>query len=325
MAPQLAWIGLGNMGRVRHYLLPHLFYPVADNDSQGMCKNLVEKGNLSRPLIISNRTLQRAKDFQSTLPFNKSTIAKTITDAVSDSDIIFTCLGDDAAIKETVSTISEIPNIKGKLFVDCSTVHPDTTNEIAESFAAHAAEFVACPVFGAPAIADAGQLVCVLAGPKESVEKVLPYCKGVMGRANIDFSDQPHAKATLLKINGNTFILNLVETLSEGHVLAEKSGLGSDNLHKFIETMFPGPYTAYSGRMMSGDYHKREQPLFGVDLARKDAKHALDLAEASGARMRDVEVADGHLADVQKHMGSKGDIAGIYGAVRKESGLNFEN
>lgn len=289
-----------------------------------MCKNLVEKGDLSHPLIISNRTLQRAKDLQSTLPFNKSTIAKTITEAVSDSDIIFTCLGDDAAIRETVSAVCELPNIKGKLFVDCSTVHPDTTNAIAKSFSTHGAEFVACPVFGAPAMADAGQLICVLAGPRESVAKVLPYCKGVMGRANIDFSDQPHGKATLLKIIGNTFILNMVETLSEGHVLAEKSGLGNDNLHQFIETMFPGPYTTYSGRMMSGDYHKREQPLFSVDLARKDASHALDLAKALGARMRDVEVADKHLADVQEHMRSKGDIAGIYGAVRKESGLKFE-
>ena len=40
--------------------------------------------------------------------------------------------------------------------------------------------------------------------------------------------------------------------------------------------------------------------------------------------MRGLEVADGHLADVQKHMGSKGDVAGIYGAVREESGLKFE-
>ena len=38
-----------------------------------------------------------------------------------------------------------------------------------------------------------------------------------------------------------------------------------------------------------------------------------------------VEVADAHLAAVKEHMGEKGDIAGIYGAVRKESGLKFEN
>ena len=67
------------------------------------------------------------------------------------------------------------------------------------------------------------------------------------------------------------------------------------------------------------------QPLFAVDLARKDAKHALDLAQAAGTKMKDVEVADQHLAEVRKHMGSKGDIAGIYGAVRQEAGLKFEN
>ena len=111
-------------------------------------------------------------------------------------------------------------------------------------------------------MADAGQLVCVLAGPSAAVEKVKPYTTGVMGKAIIDFGGQPHGQATLLKVVGNTFILNMVETLSEGHVVAEKSGLGVDNLHQFIETMFPGPYTAYSTRLRSGDYYKREEVLF---------------------------------------------------------------
>lgn len=111
-------------------------------------------------------------------------------------------------------------------------------------------------------MADAGQLVCVLAGPSAEVDKVRPYTTGVMGRAVIDFGGQPHRKASLLKVIGNTFILNMVETLSEGHVLAEKSGLGVDNLHEFIETLFPGPYTAYSTRLRQGDYYKREEVLF---------------------------------------------------------------
>lgn len=135
---------------------------------------------------------------------------------------------------------------------------------------------------------------------------------------------EPQGQATLLKIIGNTFILNMVEALSEGHTLADKSGLGNENLHQLIETLFPGPYTAYSGRLMGGDYYKRDEPLFAVDLARKDAKHVLKLAEEYGTKMRDIEVADDHLAAVQKHMGSKGDIAGIYGAVRQEAGLPFE-
>jgi 3-hydroxyisobutyrate dehydrogenase-like beta-hydroxyacid dehydrogenase len=284
------------------------------NSRKGMCKNLVEKGDLDKPLIIFNRTEKRATDLAKSLPSGKSSVASSIDEAVSKADIIFTCVGDDAAINETIDAALK-GSTKGKLFVDCSTVHPDTTEELAKKITGAGAEFVACPVFGAPAMADNGQLVCVLAGPKESV----------IGRAIVDFSGQPAGKATLLKVIGNTFVLNMVETLSEGHVLAEKSGLGTDNLHQFIETMFPGPYTAYSTRMLSGDYHKRDKPLFAVDLARKDARHAMSLAKASGTRLKDVEIGDAHLEMVKKHKGEAGDIAGIYGAVRQEAGLKFEN
>ncbi|TVY29502.1 putative oxidoreductase [Lachnellula hyalina] len=305
MAPQLAFLGLGSIGRA-------------------MCKNLVEKGQLDKPLIIYNRTEKRALDLSKSLTSGKSTVASTVEDAVSKADIIFTCVGDDAAINHIIDTALKV-NSKGKLFIDCSTVHPDTAEGLAKKITAVGAEFVACPVFGAPAMADVGQLVCVLAGPKASVEKVKPYTKGVVARANIDFGGQPVGKALLLKVIGNTFIFNLVETLSEGHVLAEKSGLGSDNLHEFIEAMFPGPYAAYSTRMISGDYHKREEPLFAVDLARKDARHAMKLAEDAGTRLKDLEVADAHLEQVKKHQGEAGDIAAIYGAVRQEAGLKFEN
>ncbi len=289
-----------------------------------MCKNIVEKGDLEKPLIIFNRTKKRAEDLSQKLTPGKSTVASTIEEAVSKSDIIFTCVGDDAAVQETIDSAFK-SDVKGKLFVDCSTIHPDTTNALAKKITGSGAEFVACPVFGAPAMAENGQLICLLAGPKASTEKVIPYTKGVMGRAVIDFSGQPCEKATTLKIIGNTMILNMVESLAEANVLAEKSGLGSDNLNKFVEIMFPGPYTAYLGRMMSGDYYKREEPLFAVDLARKDARHAKDLAKACGAQMKSVEVADMHLAVVKENMGERGDIAGIYGAVRQEAGLKFEN
>ena len=61
--PQIAWIGLGNMGR-------------------GMCKNLVEKGNLSQPLIIYNRTQQRAEDLSAKLGSGKTKVASSIEEAV---------------------------------------------------------------------------------------------------------------------------------------------------------------------------------------------------------------------------------------------------
>lgn len=289
-----------------------------------MCKNLVEKGNLDKPLILYNRTKKRSDDLASALGSDKTEVVDTIGQVAKSADIIFMCLGDDAAVNATITAIIE-EDVKGKLFVDASTVHPDTTNALEKQLTSKGAEFVAMPVFGAPAMADSGNLICVLAGAASSVEKVKPYTKGVMGRADIDYSNQPAGNATLMKIVGNTFILNMNEVLSEGHVLAEKSGLGTQNLHTWIETMFPGPYAAYSSRMLAGDYYKRDEPLFHVDLARKDARHAMDLADKAGASVPALKVAEAHLKQVKDHLGDKGDIPSIYGAVRQESGLKFEN
>ena len=108
-------------------------------------------------------------------------------------------------------------------------------------------------------MAESGDLVCVLAGPASLTEKVKPYCKGVMGRAIIDFSGQAPERASLMKIIGNMFVFNMVETLAEGHTVAEKSGLGNDNLHQFVEAVFPGPFASYSSRLLAGDYHTREE------------------------------------------------------------------
>lgn len=307
-----------------------------------MCANLVSKGNLDKPLILYNRTKKRSDDLSIKLGNDRTKVVSTVQDAVKDSDIILMCLGDDAAVNSTVDAILQ-SDVKGKTIVDCSTVHPDTTNALESRIIQAGAEFVGMPVFGAPAMADAGSLVCVVAGKAEAVKKITPYTDGVMGRATIDFSNQPAGNATLLKVIGNTFILNMVNQLSEGHVLAEKSGLGVENLHNFISTMFPGscfthtfivryrsdrnlgPYTAYSQRMLAGDYYKRDEPLFHIDLARKDARHAKALADASGSSVKMLDVGRVRLDDVKEHLGDKGDIPSVYGVVRKESGLDFEN
>ncbi|KAH8691436.1 6-phosphogluconate dehydrogenase family protein [Talaromyces proteolyticus] len=311
MSPQIAWIGLGNMGL-------------------GMCTNLVKKGNLSSPLIVYNRTVSKATAFAETLGGpSKATAASSITEAVTAADIIFICVGDDPAVEGIVSS-ALTGDVKGKLFVDCSTVHPDTTRKIDAQIRAQGASFVASPVFGAPAMADAGQLICVLSGPKSEIAKILPYTVGVISRANMDLTSENEAendigRAGVMKLLGNSFVISFVEKLGEGMTFAEKSGLGTDPLKQWMELMFPGPLVKYIERMQTGDYWKREYPLFQVDLVRKDARHIMNIAKDSGMRMRSVEVADKYLVDVKEHMGERGDIAGMYGAIRKESGLNYEN
>lgn len=288
-----------------------------------MCKNIAAKAKFQAPISIYDISEARARDVHKSTG-DSTRIASSITDAVKDADIIFYSVPDDTVVMKVLDEILTT-NITGKTLVDCSTIHPDTTTKELQLIESHGAEFVACPVFGAAAMADSGQLICNLAGKAEAVAKVSPFCDGVMSSRTIDLTGSDPAKATLMKIIGNTFVLNMVTALSESHVLAEKSGLGTENLHKFIKIMFPGPYEKYSERMLSGDYYTRQMPLFSVDLARKDARHAQSLAKQAGMQMKNVEVADSYLQVVQREKGSTGELAAIYGAKRLEAGLGFEN
>jgi len=62
-----------------------------------MCKNIVEKGNLDHPLMIHNRSKQRAVDLSRTLPAEKTEVVESLEDGVAAADVIFTCLANDAA------------------------------------------------------------------------------------------------------------------------------------------------------------------------------------------------------------------------------------
>ena len=320
--------------------------------AQGISRNLVLKAPLTAPLLVYNRTQARATDFAATLPAGKATVAASLADAVEPADIIFMCLGDDAAVQSTINAFKPL-HLAGKLVVDCSTVAPETTDMVDGVLRARGGEFVAmpgkmrsipsqsadaadcafgpclitmdAPVFGPPAMADAGQLISVPAGPATCLARLEPYMVGVMARQSIPFADQVPAQALRLKLVGNAFVLNLVSALAETHVAAEKTGIPPAVMHAWFAAMYPGLVEKYSARMVEGDYWKREEPLMGVDWARKDARHARELAERSGARLKGVQVADDYMKGVQEVMGSKGDLAGLFGAVRMQAGLEFEN
>jgi len=301
---RLAWIGLGNMGR-------------------GMASNIATKAGLHYPLAIFNRTEKRSHDFATKV--TGVTISPSIESAVESSDIIFTSMGDDASLVGTFKKALS-GDVKGKLFVETSTVLPETVEKLAKLCEEKGAGFLASPVFGAPAMADAGKLVVILSGKGEDIDRVLPYCDGVISRATVPMRDANPGKAQVMKLMGNSFVVNMVNALAEGHVFAEKTGLGSEYVHQFLESMFgaTSPYIPYSKRMMTGDY-VRDEPLFAVDLARKDAGHIMKLAKDVGVEMTGVEAADQRLKDLKEIAGPSGDLPGIYGAVRAKSGLSYNN
>jgi 3-hydroxyisobutyrate dehydrogenase-like beta-hydroxyacid dehydrogenase len=112
-----------------------------------MARNIAVKAKLDKPLIVYNRTAKRSEEFRSSLEDpSLLEIADTVENAVQNADIVFTSLGDDASVVSIIErALQVVGGVKGKLFVDTSTILPKTTNEIAKMVNDAGADFVAAP------------------------------------------------------------------------------------------------------------------------------------------------------------------------------------
>lgn len=175
-------------------------------------------------------------------------------------------------------------------------------------------------------MAEAGKLIFVTAGPSTATSKIAPYLKGVMGRSVIDMGSDV-SKSSLLKIAGNICVVSFMEVISEAHVFAEKTGLGSAILETMLSDMFGPVLESYSKRLTTGIYAPPPggKAGFDVKLAIKDAKHALNCANQVGTKLEVSEVALRHMEKATTLVESDRplDSSSMYGTIRTESGLDF--
>jgi 3-hydroxyisobutyrate dehydrogenase-like beta-hydroxyacid dehydrogenase len=104
-------------------------------------------------------------------------------------------------LNELVDAALSTGNLSGKIFVDTSTVHPETSQKASDALAKAGAQFISSPVFGASPMAAAGKLIFAMAGPAAALEKVKPLVLDVMGRSIIELGEDVK-KSSLLKITG---------------------------------------------------------------------------------------------------------------------------
>lgn len=107
-----------------------------------MSKNLVLNGALEKPIILWNRTKEVALDHSAKI--GSSLVSDTAEEAVERADIIWSCFADQTGVVESFDRILQ-RNLKGKLFLECSTIEAETSNELAEKIYAACGEFVAMP------------------------------------------------------------------------------------------------------------------------------------------------------------------------------------
>lgn len=305
-----------------------------------MSKNIIAKANLasSKPLIIHNRNFEVARSLARSLSTTEyRDRVKALPDwstVVKRGTLFFVCVSDDAASRDVVESIFNATQPQEaeyrKLIVNCSTIHPDYARDLSNYVNGTGLyEYVSMPVFGTPAVAHSGNLICVLSGSHEAVSRVKPFCSGVMGRAVIDLGPPPGGdydigRANTLKLLGNSMIFRMIHSIAESFVAAEKTDLGVDSMKKLIDILFGGVYTPYAERMVTSHY-LNNRPLLDNDLALKDARHTLDVARNSEVPMDGLELVHDCLEKTrQQFEGNSVDVSGLYGALRAEAGLDVD-
>ncbi|CAI7642756.1 unnamed protein product [Penicillium manginii] len=277
------------------------------------------------PLRIWNRTTSKGENITNLGGIQCETIAGLI----SQCDIIFISLNNDDTLRIVLKDIIHTANLTNKIFVDTTTVHPDTSKDISAKLKMEKASLVSAPVFGSAPMASECKVLIVAAGEPDSIRNISPYIKGVIARDMLEVDERPE-KASLLKIIGNFLVSGMTEIVGEAHVLAEKSEMDHGIVEKLLEAQFGPLPTMISRRLTQGVYipPKGVSPWSNLDLALKDTGHAIDCAGAVGTRLRVGEVIQDHQQRAKaysKEHKRQLDSAALYGIIRCDAGLDFEN
>jgi 3-hydroxyisobutyrate dehydrogenase-like beta-hydroxyacid dehydrogenase len=210
-----------------------------------------------------------------------------------DCEVVISMLPDDDAAREVV--FGRIDNnldglaaglMPGAVHLSMSTISTAAASLLASEHARRGQGYVAAPVFGNPAAAQARQLFIVAAGASADVERCRPIFDALGQRTFVIGADPQDAN--LVKLLGNMLSATALEMLGEVVAVIRKRGLDP---RPFIElmtsTMFGGrAHKIYGDKIARQDYAAG----FVLPLVLKDVRLALAEAEKAAVPMPSVSV-----------------------------------
>ena len=196
--------------------------------------------------------------------------AQSVADAVDGVDVVVTMLADDAAVRAVA--FGELRSSIGAqtIYVDCSTVSPKLSGELAEVFSAR---FLAMPVVGGPAAVSAGQATFLVGGDAGVVDRLGPVISSLTD--NVRRYDTAPLAVTA-KLATNLLLLSEVVALAESFAVGRSGGLRDDQLRDLLGTsplVAPGLKNRFEG-VLTGS----QDGWWTTVLGAKDAGLALDIA-----------------------------------------------
>ncbi|MBV5267998.1 MAG: NAD(P)-dependent oxidoreductase [Burkholderiaceae bacterium] len=286
--PRIAFLGLGIMG------LP-------------MAGHLLKAGF---PLTVYNRTASRASDLvragarQAATPAEAAPGADFVISIVTDGpDVEQVLLGPDGAVHGAQP---------GAVFIDMSTISPETARNLADRLSLHQIEFLDAPVSGGDVGARSATLTIMAGGKQDVFERSRPVLE-VLGK-RLTHVGPAGAGQVVKACNQVVTAVNLL-AVCEALTLAEKNGIDQQTM---IHVLAGGASQSWSlenmgPRIAKGDF----TPGFMVKLLQKDLNIVLSLARRHGLALPGATLVQRFLEDNVAHGEAAEGSQALYKALKR--------
>lgn len=270
MSERLGFIGLGNMG-------------------QPMAGRLLEAGF---PLTICDLIKAKTDD----LAKRGAKVTASPKEVAAQSDVTITMIPDGLALRAVALGDNGIlaGAQPGSIFVDMSTVDPESSGEVAKAADERGVKMLRAPVSGSTVLAAAGKLTIFASGDKQAYDKCQKIF-GAMGQKTFHVGTGDEAR--YLKLVLNMMVGTTCQMLAEALTFGEKAGLAWEQMLEIIgSSVVASPLVAYKIPPLS----KREfKAAFTASMMAKDFDLALAVGQKLGVPMPTVSLVRQFLGMLQ--------------------------
>jgi 3-hydroxyisobutyrate dehydrogenase len=234
-----------------------------------MTRNLVAAG-------MDTRVWDRSAAATGPLGDAGAAVAASAREAVRDADVVITMLP-TADVVQSVIFDGGVADAfaDGCVWAQMGTIGVEATLHLRDRLTAQrpGVLFVDAPVSGSKGPAEQGQLLILASGPAAAASSVDPVF-GILGRRTVWLGQV--GQGSLMKLIVNAYMSVLIEGVAEAMELADRLGVGHQQLAEVIEG---GPLDAPIAdaklhKMDSGDYAAE----FPLEWALKDVDLAIGIA-----------------------------------------------
>jgi 3-hydroxyisobutyrate dehydrogenase len=231
-------------------------------------------------LTVWNRTADKLKP----LVEASANAAGTPAELASAVEVVITIVTDSAAIDAVYHGPRGLlsGDVKGKLFIEMSTVPPDVQVALADKVRARGAGYVECPVGGSLVPARAGKLLGLMGGEAADIARARPVVDQMCRRA---LHAGPVGSGAILKLAVNLPLMIYWQALGEQLAMCKPLAIDPAELLDFLSET-SGAATVLKQRMPGIAARLKNEPsnigTFSLENGIKDVKAMLAEGQRRG-------------------------------------------